>query len=208
MQAADKQRVDRRMTSGETEQKILTATAQLLDSGASLAGLSVNRIVEAAGVSRATFYLHFGDKRALVARLAASELQEFQRATGAFLADPAAERAELGAAIADLIELWRAHAGVLSSLIELAEYDAEAREDWRSVIGAIATSIAPALAGRNPELDPQIVRTSAEVLAWTGERTLHQLIGRECDDAQAARVAEALTEIVWRVLDPASAAAL
>lgn len=197
-------RIDGRMTAAETEQKILGGTISLLDAGATLAGLSVNKIVEAAGVSRATFYLHFADKPSLVRRLAETELQEFQRATAGFLSDPNAGRDELAETVNEIIELWRAHAGVLSSLIELAEYDAESREDWQRVIHAIAASTAPAIRERNPQLPEPLVLTLAEIVAWTGERAMHQMVGRDSTPAQARRVAEGLTEAVWRIAEPAS----
>lgn len=199
-----KVRVDRRMTGAETEQKILAGTIALLDAGATLAGLSVNKIVESAGVSRATFYLHFADKQALVRRLAATELDEFQRATAGFLSDPTAGREELAQTVAGLVELWRAHAGVLSSLIELAEYDAESREEWQRVIHAVAATSAPAIRERNPQMPEPLVLTLSEIVAWTGERALHQMVGRDATPAQARRVVEGLTEAVWRIVEPAS----
>src|SRR3954467_14814620 len=126
-------KVDRRLRRAETEQRILDGTIKLLDAGASLAGLSVNRIVEASGVSRATFYLHFADKRQLVQRLGETELVAFQSVIGTFLADPKAVRAGLAPTVEALVTLWRSHAGVLSSLIELSEYDADSREAWQSI---------------------------------------------------------------------------
>jgi AcrR family transcriptional regulator len=198
------EKIDRRMTRAETEQRILDGTIELLDAGASLSGLSVNRIVDAAGVSRATFYLHFGDKRALVNRLAETELSEFQRVTAGFLADPAAGRDELAATVTELIDLWRDHAGVLSSLIESAESDADTRENWQSVIRAVAGSIESALSDRRPELKQPLLGTLAEIIAWTGERAMHQMVGRDATDGQARRVADGLTEAVWRLVEPAS----
>lgn len=198
------EKVDRRMTRAETEQRILDGTIELLDAGASLAGLSVNRIVDAAGVSRATFYLHFGDKRALVNRLAETELVEFQRITAGFLAEPGAGREELAATVAEQIALWRDHAGVLSSLIESAESDAETRENWQGVIRAVGSSIEFALQERRPELEQPLLGTLAEIIAWTGERAMHQMIGRDATDEQARLVAEGLTEAVWRLVAPAS----
>lgn len=197
-------RIDRRMTRGETEQRILDGTIELLDAGASLAGLSVNRIVEASGVSRATFYLHFKDKRELVARLAETELQEVERAMATFLSDPEAGREDLAETVDQMVALWRSHAGVLSSLIELAEYDADSREGWQAVIHAIAATIAPAIRERRPELDEPLVLTLSEVVAWTGERCMHQMIGRDATDAQVARAAAGVTEAVWRIVAPAS----
>lgn len=197
-------KVDRRLRRAETEQRILDGTIELLDAGASLAGLSVNRIVEASGVSRATFYLHFADKRQLVQRLGETELITFQRVTESFLADSGAGRDELAETVSELVDLWRSHAGVLSSLIEMAEYDADSRETWRAIVQAVAASIAPAIRERRHELNEPMVLTLSEILAWTGERALHQMVGRDATDAQARRVAEGLTEAVWRIVAPAS----
>ncbi|MGK2877788.1 MAG: TetR/AcrR family transcriptional regulator [Solirubrobacterales bacterium] len=197
-------KVDGRMRRAETEQRILDGTIELLDAGASLAGLSVNRIVEASGVSRATFYLHFADKRALVQRLGETELVSFQRITESFRSDPNAGREDLAAAADQLVALWRDHAGVLSSLIELAEYDADSRETWQAVVHAIAESIAPALRERRPDLDEPMILTLSEMLSWTGERCLHQMVGRDATDAQARRAAAGLTEAVWRIVAPAT----
>lgn len=202
--ATGTEHVDGRLRAAETEQRILDGTIELLDAGTPLAGLSVNRIVEAAGVSRATFYLHFADKRELVARLAETELQEFLEVTADFLADPAAGIDELAATVDQLIGLWRAHAGVLSSLIELAEYDAGTQEDWQRTIHAIALGVAPAIRGRNPEMDEPLVQTIAEMGAWACERVMHQMVGRDASDAQARRAAEGLTELLWRIIAPAS----
>ncbi|MBJ7353243.1 MAG: TetR/AcrR family transcriptional regulator [Thermoleophilaceae bacterium] len=199
--------MDRRLRRAETEQRILDGTIELLDAGASLAGLSVNRIVEASGVSRATFYLHFADKRALVQRLGETELFAFRAATESFFEHPQAGRDELAQTVDQLVALWRSHAGVLSSLIEMAEYDADSHETWQAIIHAIADSMAPALRERRPELDEPMVLTLAEIIAWTGERALHQMVGRDATDAQARRAAEGLTEAVWRIVAPASSLA-
>jgi AcrR family transcriptional regulator len=200
-------KVDRRLRRAETEQRILGGTIELLDAGASLAGLSINRIVEAAGVSRATFYLHFADKRQLVQRLGETELLAFQRATEGFLSDTSAGRDDLAMTSRELVALWRDHAGVLSSLIEMAEYDADSRDTWQAIVRAVGESIAPAVRARRPELDEPMVLALAEILAWTGERSLHQMVGRDAGDAQAARVADGLTEAVWRIVAPASSLA-
>jgi AcrR family transcriptional regulator len=197
-------KIDRRLRRAETEQRILDGTVELLDAGASLAGLSVNRIAETSGVSRATFYLHFADKRQLVQRLGETELFAFQRVTESFLSDASAGRAELAKTIDELITLWRSHAGVLSSLIEMAEYDADSRETWQGIILSVAASIAPAVRERRPELDEPMVLTLSEILAWTGERSLHQMVGRGASDDQGRLVADGLTEAVWRIVAPAS----
>lgn len=193
-------RVDRRQTRDATEQRILEGTTRLLDAGASLAGLSINRIAEESGVSRATFYLHFGDKRALITRLAERELREFVVVTEPFVSNPDAGRAELAVVVTNLTAMWRAHAGVLSSLIEMAEYDAESREAWQGVMHATAAQLVPAIRQRRPDLDEAMVLNTAEILAWAGERSMHQMIGRDSDDRRAADVAAAFTDVLWRIV--------
>jgi hypothetical protein len=86
----------------------------------------------------------------------------------------------------------------------MAEYDADSRETWQAIIQAVAASIAPAIRARRPELDEPMVLTLSEILAWTGERSLHQMVGRDATDAQARRAASGLTEAVWRIVAPAS----
>lgn len=203
MSTADKKpaRVDRRQTRDATEQRILDGTTRLLDAGASLAGLSVNRIVEESGVSRATYYLHFTDKRGLVNRLAERELTAFEELTESFLEDPEAGRDELAAVAREMVDMWRAHAGVLSSLIELSEYDAESREAWQAVIAAVAEPIRVAISDRRPDLNDSEVANVSQVVAWAGERSMHQMLGRDATDQRAEEVAAALTEVIWRLVE-------
>lgn len=185
-----------------TERRILEATGNLLQEGASLAELSVGRIAAAAGVSRATFYLHFPDKRALVARLAEQRLSEFGEITDPFIENPGAGRDQLAEVVAVLVATWREHAGVLSSLIELAEYDAQAREAWHATVHAIAARLAGALRERRPDLSAAEARTIAEIATWMGERVCHQMIRRDSDARAVKRVADGLTDTLWRIVAP------
>lgn len=190
----------RRLGRDATEQRILDATQDLLQGGASLAGLSVGRIVEAAGVSRATFYLHFPDKRELVARLAQQRLSEFGEITDPFLENENAGRDELAVVMTQLVHNWQRRAGVLAGLVELAEYDDAASEAWRAVVMGIATTLAGALRQRRPELTRAQAQTLGEVVAWMGERVCHQMAGIGSDEQDARRTSEAMTDAVWRIV--------
>lgn len=184
----------------ETERRILQATERLLNEGASLAELSVGRIVAAAGVSRATFYLHFADKRALVALLAEQRLSEFGEITDPFMENPGAGRDQFAEVVTALVATWREHSGVLSGLIELAEYDEQARETWQATVYAIAERMTGALRERRPELSAAEARTIAEIVTWMGERVCHQMIDRDSDARSLKRVAVGLTDTLWRVV--------
>lgn len=184
-----------------TEQRILDATHELLQSGASLAGLSVSRIAESAGVSRATFYLHFPDKRALIARLAEQRLSEFSVITEPFLTGEVVGREALERTITQLVRNWHERAGVLASIVELAEYDEGAREAWAATISEIAKRLAAALAIFRPDLPPAKRTALAEVVTWMSERSCHQMAGTAATAREVDRSAAALTEAIWSIID-------
>lgn len=186
-----------------TQEKILAAFRELLETGSPVAAMSVDRICEAAGVSRSTFYAHFPDKTELIARLAAEDSEPWMALAEPVLADPASGREDVERVIRTLVANWRAHAVVGAAIIELAEYDAAARDAWRATIAGMAQTVADHLrlrwAGRESEhADPDIV---AEVLAWMVERCCHKMLPAD-EPAGDERAIAALTEVVWRVLEP------
>lgn len=184
-----------------TEQRILDATHELLQSGASLAGLSVARIAEAAGVSRATFYLHFPDKRALIAKLAEQRLSEFGMITQPFLTGETEGREALDQTISALVRNWHERAGVLASIVELAEYDEGAREAWAETIAEIAKRLADGLAAFRPDLPPAKRAALAEVVTWMSERSCHRMAGTGASKRDVERTSEALAEAIWAIID-------
>lgn len=183
-----------------TEQRILDATHDLLQSGESLAGLSVGRIVQAAGVSRATFYLHFPDKRALVAKLAEQRVSEFGAIAGPFLSGDITGRDGLTATITEIVQTWHTQAGMLASLVELAEYDDGASEAWQATIGEIARQAAAGIANFRPKLPPARRAALAEVVTWMVERSCHQMAGTGASKRDLTRTAEALSDAIWPII--------
>lgn len=184
-----------------TEQRILGATEDLLQGGASLAGLSVSKIADAAGVSRATFYLHFPDKRALIARLAEQRLSEFGMITEPFLSGEITGRDGLEQTIGGLVRNWNDRAGVLASIVELAEYDDGAREAWAETIGEIAKTLSAGLARFRPDLSPARRAALSEVITWMSERSCHQMAGTGATKRDVERTIDALTEAIWAIID-------
>jgi AcrR family transcriptional regulator len=180
-----------------TRARILDAARQLLTDGEPLAVMTVGRVVEAAGVSRATFYLHFPDKRQLIDDLAREVLADWQPIAGTLLAEEHPTRDQIGALAQVVVARWRVHSGTLAGLIEVAGYDEDARRSWRAAIDEVAGTIAAWLALVRPDLSLERAQLLAQVLAWAGERSLHQLLTKEPADDGA--VAEALTELVWSV---------
>jgi AcrR family transcriptional regulator len=184
-----------------TRQQILDALRRLLEEGAPVAGLSVERIVAAAGVSRATFYVHFSGKAELVTALSEQDMEPWLAHALPVLADPSSDREAFAQIIRELVENWRTHAAVSASLVELSEYDPAVREAWHGVVHRLAGELASHLRRRGFDGDPDAM---AEVIAWMVERVCHQMIraGAPADDD---RIAATLAEAIWRIIAPTGA---
>jgi TetR/AcrR family transcriptional regulator, ethionamide resistance regulator len=183
-----------------TVAEILDATRRLLTAGTPVASLSVERIVDEAGIARATFYLHFPDKHALIARLAEDEIAWREQIGAEVLADPALERATLDAIMLEIVARWSADRPILSAIIELAEYDAHVHGIWSDAMRQVAEKAAAQFRARwrrSPATAPPDSDTIAEIFTWMFERCCHQMLRGPGD---VERVAGSMAEIIWRVL--------
>ncbi len=179
-----------------TRREIVAAARDLLADGASFSEMSVSLIAEQAGISRATFYLHFGDKRELLGDLATQELSEWRAVADPLLDDPTAGHREIERTIRALLDLWDQHRGVLSALIELAEYDEAARAAWRGAVESVAAAIAE-YARRRDDVQVADPEMSALAIVWMTERVCHQVLDGATPD-ERDRLAATLTDVVWR----------
>lgn len=178
---------------------ILTGTRRLLAAGGAVASLSVDRIVTEAGVSRATFYVCFPDKHAVVARLAQESLSWREHVHAEVLAAPDLTRAQLDDLLLSIVRHWYADRDVLGAIVELAEHDPAMRAAWRGAITEIADQAAEQFRVRwrrsRDRLDnPEAV---AAVFTWMLERSCHQLV---TDPDSAETIALAMSEVLWRTL--------
>ena len=183
-----------------TVNEILDATRRLLGAGIPVANLSVERIVEEAGLARATFYLHFPDKHALIAQLAEDEIAWREQIGAEVLADPALERSTLDGIMFQIVSQWARDSAVLSAIIELAEYDPHVRAIWSDAMQAVADKAAAQFRARwaNSAAAPPDPDTIAEIFTWMFERCCHEMLR---DSGDVERVAGSMAEIIWRVLD-------
>ncbi|GAA0624045.1 TetR/AcrR family transcriptional regulator [Sporichthya brevicatena] len=179
--------------------EILAATRRLLARETSVADLSVDRIVSEAGVSRATFYVCFPDKVAVVAALAQESLAWRESVHAEVLADPKLTRERLDELMLTIVGHWQANRPVLAAIIELAEHDASLRGPWRAAVTEVAEQAAAQFRVRWEEsaAAPDDPDTLASVFSWMLERSCHQLV---VDDTSAKAVALAMSEILWRTL--------
>jgi AcrR family transcriptional regulator len=190
---------DRRRTGPATREALLEATNRLLAGGATVSGLNVERIVKEAGMSRATFYLHFTDKHEVIAALA-EDLFAWRDYIGAeVLADPSMDRETLDSMLRLIVDRWSENRATLAAIIEVAEYDQDIAQAWQTAMAHVAETAAAQLKARWRKIpgetgDPALI---AEIFTWMFERSCHQMLPR-LNDPEG--LADALAEIIWRVI--------
>ncbi|MFJ4633810.1 TetR/AcrR family transcriptional regulator [Streptomyces sp. NPDC088847] len=176
-----------------TEEKLLSSVERLLHAGNSFTDISVQRIIEEAGVSRATFYAYFEDKSDILKRLAIRV-----RETSLSLAqqwDPGA--GEDGAAryarfFEEILALHRTHHPVLTALREVAAYDTQIRDFYTADLEEFDEAVFSTLreqqqSGATPsDLD---ATAASRIIVWGGAQAIahHITVDDGSGDAALAR---------------------
>lgn len=188
-----------------TRERILAAAQRMLERGDSVAGLTVARLAEEAEVSRATFYLHFPDKRHLVEALFESAIQDWDEVAGEALSDPGISREELRRVLGAGVEQGVKYGPVVAGVVELGEYDPEVREAWQAHMRRASENHTQWLAKCRPDLSAREVTRLGQVLGWASERTFQRMLGlRDEPWCEPEELADTLTEIWWSVAHPAT----
>ncbi|WP_327286821.1 TetR/AcrR family transcriptional regulator [Streptomyces sp. NBC_01198] len=173
---------------------------RLLDSGQAFSEISVQQILEEAGVSRATFYAHFQGKSDVLVRLT-DDLRESLLAL-ARQWDPAAEQGgaeRFARFFTDVIAIHRAHRRVLTAVQEAATYDPAVGDFYTADLEnfeetALRTVLAEQAAGATAaDLDPV---SASRIIVWGGAQAIAHHI-RVDDGAGDAAFARELARIWW-----------
>jgi AcrR family transcriptional regulator len=173
---------------------------RLLDAGEPFSGLSVQRIIEEAGVSRATFYAHFTGKSDVLVRLT-GELRK-SLLTLARQWDPAAGEDgadRLARFFEEVIAIHRAHRGVLTAVREAASYDPAIGDFYTADLEALDEAVLRTLlseqaAGSTPAgLDAV---AASRIIVWGGNQAIAHHIAVDEGSGDAA-LARELDRIWW-----------
>lgn len=179
------------------------AVTRILASGESFREVSVLRLVQEAGISRATFYRHFASKGEVLCALTDSSLSELVVGTLPWCALAAtAGRDDLRAALHQLIDAYRRNATLISAVQETAPFDAGVHAAYEAMISQVVQRISDhiiagqAAAAISASIDPE---STAQWLVRMLERGAYQVIPGS-DDTGLESLEDAFTRIVWNAL--------
>jgi AcrR family transcriptional regulator len=183
--------------------QMLEVIERLIEEGETYTELSVERLIQAADISRSTFYVYFEDKGTLLLALAQDVMTQIIGVAGQWWElPPDASHADVEEAMRGIIEVYLPHAAVWGALVDASAYDPNVRDSYRQVVGESIDALAKHIrdgqkAGTVRDgLDPK--RTAAW-LTWMTERGLYQeVVG--ANKAEIAKLCRAQTDIVWYTL--------
>jgi AcrR family transcriptional regulator len=155
---------------------ILEATERLLRERP-LSQLSVGDIIEAAGVSRTSFYAYFTSKTAVIAEALREVMDQVMVAVRPFHAQSDGDaEAAIRVSLRQWVEVCKTHGALLRTVSEEWPHDIEIRALWFETLETVTAGTARVVrsaraSGRAPEgADP---RALAACLMWGYERVLH-----------------------------------
>ena len=184
-------------------ERLLTAAEELTAGGEGLGDVSVERLANAAGISRATFYIHFADKGDLLgARFEQIVDDLFAAGQPWWRLESGASRSDLRAALGELATAYRSSANLIDAVYDEAAYDPDLRElIARLVDGGIEALRTHIERGqRGGFVDPELLTPeTASWLGWMVERGLRNIAGPAPGDELDALL-EAQTDLIWSTL--------
>jgi AcrR family transcriptional regulator len=186
----------------EIRRRLLDVVQGLLDDGESFTEISVERMVQAAGMSRSTFYVYFEDKGDLLRDWFGDIRAEIADAGGWWEIDGDSTRDDLRAALSQLITTYHPHGALMAATFDAAAYDPSVRGLTSAMMDANTAALRKHIkvgqkAGFiDPELHPE---QTAQWLTWMAERALHVIL-RDLPPAALQPHIDAYTAIVWNTL--------
>lgn len=142
-----------RVTSDEAQLRILDAVRELLRERA-FAELTVDRVMQEAGLARTVFYRHFDDLTQLMPQLLpTAALDVLQRIEEVPRSDPGAV---VDTAVEELVELAAAEGRLLGAIVDASRVDPAVTERLEPVLARPRTVVAELLAAApHPPEDPE-----------------------------------------------------
>src|ERR1700757_4393001 len=122
----------------KNEDKLLLAMEQLLERGHAFSALSIEQLTGAAGLARATFYLHFRDKGELLARLMERVREEIVASAGLWFEHAElAQREDMRRALRGILGVYQKHHVIIDAVVATAAADAQVKRLWNETLEAL-----------------------------------------------------------------------
>jgi AcrR family transcriptional regulator len=187
----------------ELRDRLLNTVEELLENGESFTEVSVERLVQAVGISRSTFYVYFEDKGDLLrAWFTGVRAELAQAVTGWWQINGDSTRDDLHAVLTHIVSVYHPHMRLMATLFDAAVYDQSVRTLTTEMMDANVRSLARHIrAGQSQRfIDPSLNATEvATWLVWMEERTFHTFM-RDASSSELRRHIDAYTAIVWNTL--------
>lgn len=151
------------------EERLLAAMERLLGMGQKFGTVTVEQLANEAGMSRATFYLHFSDKGELVSRLMSVVTDDIVRDAGGFLAFPEKpQRDDVEKSIRGAVIAFRKHRTVIAALNDTASSDPQVEALYMEMMRNICerTRHSLGVAKRDGLARPEADDAVADALSW------------------------------------------
>jgi TetR/AcrR family transcriptional regulator, ethionamide resistance regulator len=177
--AAGVRRPRLREHAGDTSPELaIVAAAETLLQTHRLHDLSVSAIIEAAGVSRPTFYFYFPSKYAVVATLLQRVFDEILESVQPWLTRGEGESPEatLRTVLGMAAHLWHQHGAAIRAAQENAHADPELGAAWFAIMERFRVALCQEIRRARVAsdlacgIDPELLSAT---LIWSSERTLY-----------------------------------
>jgi AcrR family transcriptional regulator len=187
----------------EARARLLQVVEAMLDEGDSFTELSVERLVQAAGMSRSTFYVYFEDKGDLL-RAWFSEIDEqlVEAAADWWEISGRSTRKDVRVVLERIVKTYRPHTTLMAATYDAAAYDGAVRELVEGMMKRNTASLRKHIRAGQQEgfIDSELpAAQTAAWLTWMAERGLHQLV-RKAGSGELESLIDAYTAIVWNTL--------
>ncbi|MGY6024750.1 TetR/AcrR family transcriptional regulator [Streptomyces spinosirectus] len=183
--------------SAATVAQVMSTLQRLLDAGEAFSEISVQRILEEAGVSRATFYAHFQSKSDVLVRLTNDLRQSLLALAQQW--DPPAGPDKLAEFFENVIKIHRAHQSVITAVREAAAYDPTVDDFYTADLeGFDETALRSLLSDQAAGLTPDDLDavSASRIIVWGGAQAIahHIRVDEGSGDTVFARE---LAQIWW-----------
>ena len=187
----------------EFQRRLADAIERLVDDGTTYAELSVDRLVDEAGVARSTFYKYFGDKSGLLVSLVAAVQADFLHAASAWLKMTAGgAKSDYESSLKSIFDAYREHRVVMRCIVEQAAQDPVIGARFRQMMSGFVDGIEQHIRIGQQNGVVTSRRPAHDLALWLTYMLEHgqmRLIG-PADDPTVDEYTAAVTDIVWKTL--------